>query len=87
MVFQMVLAALYIMRIVIAFIVFIVSWHTHRTIKLLGVSNLEQTYISTGLANWKEVTSRFASHEGSRCHKDALLKMVSLLATMCLSVA
>ena len=46
--------------------------------KLLGVSNLEQTYISTGFANWKEATSRFASHEGSRCHKDALLKMVSL---------
>ena len=55
--------------------------------KLLRVSNLEQTYISTGFANWKEATSRFASHKGSRCHKDALLKMVSLPATMRLSVA
>ena len=55
--------------------------------KLLGVSYLERTYISTGFANWKEATSRFASHEGSRCHKDALLKMVSLPATMRLSVA
>ena len=55
--------------------------------KLLGVSNLEKTYISTGFANWKEATSRFASHEGSGCHKDALLKMVSLPATTHLSVA
>ena len=30
--------------------------------KLLGcVSNLEKTYISTGFANWKQATSRFAS--------------------------
>ena len=49
--------------------------------KLLGVSNLEKTYISTGFTNWKEATSRFASHEASRCHKDALLKIVSLPAT------
>ena len=49
--------------------------------KLLGVANLEKTYISTGFTNWKEATSRFASHESSRCHKDALLKMVTLLAT------
>jgi len=49
--------------------------------KLLGVSNLEKTYISTGFTNCKEATSRFASHEGSRCHKDALLKMVALPAT------
>ena len=45
------------------------------------MSNLEKTYISTGFSNWKEATSRFASNEGSRCHKDALLKMVSLPAT------
>ena len=49
--------------------------------KLLGVANLEKTYISTGFTNWKEATSRFASHEGSRCHRDALLKMVTLPAT------
>ena len=49
--------------------------------KLLGVSNLEKTYISIEFTNWKGATSRFASHEGSRCYKDALLKMVSLPAT------
>ena len=87
MVFQMVFAALYIVRIAIVFIVFIVSWHIYSQNKLLGVSNLEQTYISTGFANWKEAISRFASHEGSRCHKDALLKMVSLPAAMRLSIA
>ena len=75
------------MRIAIVFIVFIVSWHIYSQNKLLGVSHLEQTYISTGFTNWKEAASRFASHEGSRCHKDALLKMVSLPAAMRLSIA
>ena len=51
--------------------------------KLHGVANLERTYISLGFTNWKEATSRFASHEGSRCHKDALLTMVTLPATTC----
>ena len=54
---------------------------TYSQKKLIGVSNLEKTYILTGFTNWKEATSRFTSHEGSRYHKDALLKMVSLPAT------
>jgi len=48
-----------------------------------GVVGLERIYISTRFTNWKETTSRFASHEGSRCHKDALLVMVTLSATTC----
>ena len=51
--------------------------------KLLGLSNLEKTYISTGFTNRKEATLRFTLYEGSRCHKDALLKMVTLPATTC----
>ena len=49
--------------------------------KLHGVSNMESTYISTGYRNWKEATTRFPMHESSRCHKDAMLTMVTLPAT------
>ena len=49
--------------------------------KLLGVPNIEKTYISTGFTNRKEATTRFVSHEASRCHKDGVLKMITLPAT------
>ena len=39
------------------------------------------TYISTGYKNWKEATTIFPMHESSRCHKDAMLKLVTLPAT------
>ena len=42
---------------------------------------MESTYISTGYRNWKETTTRFPMHESSRCHKDAMLTMVTLPAT------
>ena len=42
---------------------------------------MESTYISTGYRNWKEATTRFPMHESSRCHKDAMLTMVTLPAT------
>ena len=42
---------------------------------------METTYISTGYKNWKEATTRFPVHESSRCHKDTMLKMVTLPAT------
>ena len=42
---------------------------------------MESTYISTGYKNWKEATTRFPMHENSRCHKDAMHKMVTLPAT------
>ena len=45
------------------------------------VPYMETTYISTGYKNWKESTTRFPVHESSRCHKDAVLKMVTLPAT------
>ena len=34
--------------------------------KLNSIPNLEKTYISTGLTNWKEATPRFTSHEATR---------------------
>ena len=51
--------------------------------KLNNIPNLEKTYISTGFTNWKEATSRFTSHEATRCHRDAMLKIVTLPATTC----
>ena len=42
------------------------------------VFNLEQTFISTGFCNWKDATTKFAKHEGSQCHKEAVLKSVTL---------
>ena len=49
--------------------------------KLVSISNMETTYISTGYTNWKDASIRFAGHEASLCHKDALLKVVTLPAT------
>lgn len=42
---------------------------------------LEQTSISTGFSNWKDAATKFCKHEGSRCHKDAVLKTTTLPAT------
>jgi len=53
---------------------------TYKENKLNNIPNLEKTYISTGYSNWKEATSRFQSHEATRCHRDAML---TLPATTC----
>ena len=39
---------------------------------------LEQAFISKGFCNWKDATSKFAKHEKSQCHKDAVLKAITL---------
>ena len=48
---------------------------------LHSVSNLEQTFISTGFSNWKDATTKFNKPEASQCHKDAVLKTITLPAT------
>ena len=48
---------------------------------LQSTHSLEQTFISTGFSNWKDATAKFAKHEGSRCHKDSVLKTITLPAT------
>ena len=45
------------------------------------LSNLESTYISSGYTNWKDACSKFPNHESSLCHKDAVLKTITLPAT------
>ena len=47
---------------------------------LHSVSNLEQMFISTGFLNWKDATTKFNKHEASQCHKEAVLKTVTLPA-------
>ena len=42
---------------------------------------LEKTFISTGFSNWKDAIAKFTKHEGSHCHKDAILKTITLPAT------
>ena len=49
--------------------------------KLDICSSLETTYISTGYKNWKDASVRFNNHEKSRCHKDAVLKPVTIPAS------
>ena len=48
---------------------------------LHSVSNLEQTFISTGFSNWKDGTTKLMKHEASECHKVAVLKTITLPAT------
>ena len=44
---------------------------------------LEQAFISAGFSNWKDATAEFSKHEVSRCHKDSMLRTITLPATTC----
>ena len=46
--------------------------------KLQWSPNLDLAFISKGFTNWKGATVKFAIHESSKCHKEAVLKMVTL---------
>ena len=46
--------------------------------KLQWSFNLDVAFISKGFTNWKDATVKFAIHEASKCHKEAVLKMVTL---------
>ena len=49
--------------------------------KLNWSNNAEAAFISEGFSNWKNATIKFSSHEGGRCHKEAVLKLISLPST------
>ena len=53
----------------------------HKKNQLHSVSNLEQNFISTGFHNWKDATAKFSKHESSQCHKEAVLKIITLPST------
>ena len=46
--------------------------------KLQWSSNLDLAFILKGFTNWKDATVKFAFHEANKCHKEAVLKMVTL---------
>lgn len=46
--------------------------------KLQWASNLDLAFISKGYTNWKDATVKFPIHESSKCHKESVLKMVTL---------
>ena len=73
-----------IIKITIVFIVFIVPEHTHRK-KLLGGVKLRENLrvFQLDSPTRRKLPQDLLLHEGSRCHKDALLKMVTLPATTC----
>ena len=48
---------------------------------LQSASLLERSFISSGFSNWKDAVAKFSKHEGSRCHKDAVLKVQVLPAS------
>ncbi len=49
--------------------------------KLNWSPNLDTTFISKGFTNWKDATVKFGNHEKSNCHKEALLKIVTVPAS------
>ena len=48
---------------------------------LHSIPSLEKTFVSTGFSNWKDAIAKFSKHEGSQCHKDSVLKTVTLPTT------
>ena len=45
--------------------------------KLQWSSSLDLAFISKGFTNWKDATVKFAIHEASKCHKEAILTLPS----------
>ena len=43
--------------------------------------NAESAFLVKGFTNWKDATVKFSNHESSKCHKEAVLKMVTLPST------
>ena len=49
--------------------------------KLHSPVNAESAFISVGFTDWKTASERFNNHEALKCHREAVLKMVTLPAT------
>lgn len=45
--------------------------------KLQWSSSADLAFISKGFSNWKDATVKFSMHAASKCHKEAVLKMVT----------
>ena len=53
----------------------------HAENKLQWSSNADFAFVKKGFSNWKDATGRFGIHAASKCHKEAVLKLVTLLST------
>ena len=49
--------------------------------KIQWSSNVDLAFVSKGFSNWKDANGKFAIHASSKCHKEAVLKMVTLPST------
>ena len=41
--------------------------------KLNWSNNAEAALTSNGFSNWKNATAKFDAHDGSKCHKEAMM--------------
>ena len=48
--------------------------------KLQWSSNADSAFISAGFTNWNKASEKFSTHEASKCHKEAVMRMVTLPA-------
>jgi hypothetical protein len=46
--------------------------------KLQWSTNADMAFVSRGFHNWKDATVKFKLHSSSNCHKEAVLKMVTM---------
>ncbi len=49
--------------------------------KLNWCNNADEAFISKGFYNWKDATVKHVQHESSNCHKEAVLKVVTVKST------
>ncbi|KAH3700256.1 hypothetical protein DPMN_075229 [Dreissena polymorpha] len=47
----------------------------------IGNTKVDGSFISDGFSNWKQGPVKFWKHDGSECHKEAVERLVTLLAT------
>ena len=49
--------------------------------KIQWASNSEAAFITAGFSNWKDASAKFAKHQSSSCHRESMLKTVTLPIT------
>ena len=49
--------------------------------KIQWSNNADSAFTSKGFTNWKDATVKFGIHQASKCHKEAVLKVVTIPAT------
>ena len=49
--------------------------------KLKWASNSDDAFIQRGFSNWKPAADKFSGHENSKCHKESILKIITVPST------